>query len=79
MFPLILENAHIHLTLENKYENGDIIEFKIKSNEELLVRYIFYTDTQLMLTALEKNYKPIICNENDILIMGKVNKVIIEI
>lgn len=79
MFPLIQENSHIHLTLKDKYENGDIIAFKIKGKEELLVRYIFYTDTQLMLTALEKDYKPIICNENDILIMGKVNKVIIEI
>lgn len=79
MFPLIPEKSHIHLMLKNKYDNGDIIAFKIKGNEELLVRYIFYTGSTLMLTALEKDYKPIICNESDILIMGKVNKVITEI
>jgi len=79
MNPIIPEKSHINLTLKNKYENGDIIAFKIKDDDNLYVRYLFYNDDKIMFTALNTEFKPIICNKNDIIILGKVSKVIYDI
>ncbi len=79
MFPIVPQNANINLTLKNEYNNGDIIALKIKGKETLIVRYIFHKDNDIMLTALNKDYAPIICKKDDILIMGKVTKVITEL
>lgn len=79
MFPLVPENAHISLKIKEEYKNGEIIALRFKGKDELLVRYIFYKDNDIMLTALNKDFEPIFCNKGDILIMGKVSKVITEI
>ena len=79
MFPIVPENAYINLTIKNKYNNGDIIALKFKGQEELLIRYIFFNENNIILTALDQNYTPITCKQEDILIMGKVTKVITKI
>jgi len=79
MFPIVPQNAHINLQLKETYNNGEIIALKLKGKEDLLVRYIFYTDNDIMLTALNQDFTPIICKKEDILIMGKVTKVITKI
>lgn len=79
MFPIVPENSYINLTLKDKYNNGEIIALKFKGQEELLIRYIFYNGNDILLTALDQNYTPITCKQDDILIMGKVTKVITKI
>lgn len=79
MYPLISQNAHINLTIKNEYDSGDIIAFKMKGQEQLYVRYIFYNNDKIMFTALNTEFKPIICDKNDIIILGKVSKVIYDI
>lgn len=81
MYPLIPQNSQIHLSLKSVYNNSEIIAFKMKGKEELYVRYLFYNDTdnKIMLTALNTEFKPIICKKEDILILGKVSKVIHDI
>lgn len=79
MSPIIPMNAHINLKIKQEYENGDIIAFKIKGTEDLLVRYIFYSGKQIMLTAINKDCAPMVYNANDIIILGRVTKVISEI
>jgi len=79
MFPIVPQNAHINLQLKEAYNNGEIIALKLKGKEDLIVRYIFYTDNNIMLTALNQDFTPIICKKEDILIMGKVTKVITKI
>lgn len=81
MKPLIPQNSQINLSLKSEYNNGEIIAFKLKGTEELFVRYMFLnnSDNTIMLTALNAEFKPIICKKDDILILGKVSKVIYDI
>ncbi len=79
MYPLIPQNAHINLTMQKEYNDGDIIAFKMKGQEQLYIRYIFNNSDRMMFTALNTEYKPITCNKNDIIILGKVSKVIYDI
>lgn len=79
MSPLIPQNSHINLTMQNEYNDGDIIAFKIKGQEQLYVRYIFDNNKKMMFTALNTEFKPITCSREDIIILGKVSKVIYDI
>lgn len=79
MFPLIQEKAKVCLKLEEKYNNGDILVIKPKNKDELLIRYALINDNEIILTPLNKDYKKLTYNLDDIVIMGKVIKVITEI
>lgn len=79
MYPLIPQNAHINLTMQNEYNDGDIIAFKIKEQEQLYIRYIFHNNKKIMFTALNTEFKPITCTKDEIIILGKVSKVIYDI
>lgn len=79
MFPIIPENAEITLKLQDKYESGDILAIKIKEQEGFIVRYVLFQNNQIILTPLnniENKYKKLIYNSEDIIILGKVIKVI---
>lgn len=80
MFPMIPENAKISLKIEDKYKNGDILAIKVKKQEDFIVRYALFNKDTVTLTSLNtKEFEPITYNEKDIIILGKVERVIVEI
>lgn len=80
MSPIIPENSKISLKVENEYKNGDILAIKIKKQEDFIVRYALFNKDNIILTSLNpKEFEPITYKLDDIIIMGKVERVIIEI
>lgn len=80
MAPMIPENAKISLKIENKYKNGDILAVKVKKQEDFIIRYALFNKDTVTLTSLNpKEFEPVTYNEKDIIILGKVERVIIEI
>lgn len=80
MSPMIPENSKISLKVENEYKNGDILAIKIKKQEDFIVRYALFNKDTITLTSLNhKEFEPITYKLEDIIIMGKVERVIIEI
>lgn len=79
MFPMIPEGAKVSLTLQNEYANGDILVCKIKKEEDILIRYCLFNDNNIILTPLNKSFKTLTYPLEDIIILGKVTKTIIDI
>lgn len=81
MIPLIPNKSKVCLKLQETYNNGDIIAVKEKSNNknDLIIRYALFNENTVLLTALNKEYKQLVYNKEDIVIMGKVIKVITDI
>lgn len=80
MAPMIPENAKISLKIEEKYKNGDILAIKVKKQEDFIVRYALFNKDTVTLTSLNtKEFEPVTYSEKDIIILGKVERVIIEI
>ena len=76
MYPTIPENAEITLKIQNKYNDGDIIAIKVNSEENLIVRYVFFKDNNVILTSLNpKEFGKLEYKNKDITILGKVMKV----
>ncbi len=78
MNPIIPKNSKILIEIQSKYKNGDIIAFKDKNNT-INARYYLIADNTIVLTAIDKKTKPIILDNKNIKILGKVKKVITEI
>lgn len=80
MFPTIPENSEIFIKMQEKYEDGDILAIKIKGNEEITTRTaIFKDNNKILLVPLNNEYKKEIYEKDEIIILGKVEKVIKEI
>ena len=79
MFPLIPEKSKVCLKLEEKYNSGDILAVKLKNKDDLFIRYVLFNDTEIILAPLNKDYKRLVYNHNEVVIIGKVIKVITEI
>lgn len=78
MFPIIQEGASITLEIKQKYNDGDILALKIKKDDNIIVRYILFKNDKIITNSI-KNNKPITYNLDDVVILGKVNKVITKI
>ncbi len=80
MSPMIPKGSKISLKIEEKYKSGDILAIKVKKQEDFIVRYALFNKDILTLTSLNpKDFEPVTYNEKDIIILGKVERVIIEI
>ena len=79
MFPKIVANSKIILKIENKYQDGDILAIKIKDEEKIIVRMAFINNENIKLVSLNKQYETLEYNISDIIILGKVTKVITDI
>lgn len=79
MFPIVPEGSQISLLLQEKYHNGDILAIKVKKQEDFIVRYALFNGEEIILTALNKEFKPLTYKKDEIIILGKVTRVITEI
>ena len=77
MFPTIPENAEIIINIQENYEDGDILALKIKGNDEVITRTVMFKDNNtLLLIPLNHGYKKETYTKEEIIILGKVVKVI---
>lgn len=79
MFPLIQENMKILFRMEEKYNINDILFVKIKKTEETKIRYVVSDGKRVQLIPINKNYSVEVYKNSEILILGRVNKIITEI
>ena len=80
MSPMIPGGAKISLKIEDEYKNADILAIKVKKQEDFIVRYALFNKDTITLTSLNpKDFEPLTYNVKDIIILGKVERVIIEI
>lgn len=75
MYPLIKENDEVSLEMKNKYDNGDIVAFRINNEEKILVRQIVFLGKEIETITLNTKYKRDFYDKNKITIIGKVIKV----
>lgn len=78
MFPIVPEGSKITLEMKEKYNDGDILALKVKDNDNIIVRYTLFKNNKLVLNSINNN-KPITYNLDDVVILGKVSRVIKEI
>lgn len=79
MFPIIPHNSQVLLKMEEKYVNGDIVAVKIKKIENILLRQLVYSNDNIILIPLNKEYSTTTYRKEDIMILGKAIKVINDI
>jgi len=80
MYPLIPINSTVFFESNNSYNNGEIICFSINNEKDnFMIRKYFIKDKLIILTPLNSEFEPIVCNLSDIKIFGKVNKIITNI
>ena len=79
MNPIIPKNSEIIISIQEKYNNGDILAFKDKNNKINARYYLTDKNNMAYLVAISKNSKPIAINNTDIKILGKVIKIVKEI
>lgn len=80
MYPVIQEGSKVILKFEEKYNNGDILVIKIKDKEDTyFVRYALFNNDEIILTAINKTFKTITEKKENVTILGKVVKVIMDI
>lgn len=78
MYPIIPKNSKVIISIKDKYKNGDIIAFKDKNNN-IKARYYLTDNKTINLVAINRKLKPITLDTENINILGKIEKVIIEI
>ncbi len=77
MEPLIPKGSILHIRKDNEIINDDIIV--IEKNGDFLVRRIFFIEENKFLYSINKSYKSEFLNDNIINIIGKVEKITIEL
>lgn len=79
MFPIISKGSKINLKIEDKYNNGDIVAFKIKGKEDFIIRYVMFNGEDIIFTSLNKEFKVMNFKIDEIIILGRVVKVSTEL
>lgn len=79
MFPKIMENSKIQLKIQDKYKNGDILAIKIKGQDNYVIRYTLFNNDTVTLMPINNKFETLDYNLKDIIILGKVTKVITNI
>lgn len=75
----IKKGSKINVTMQEVYEDGDIIAITVKEEKDYIVRCALFNDDIIVLKALNKNYKSLKYKQEDINILGKVTRVITDI
>lgn len=79
MYPIIKNGSKISLKFQEKYNNGDILAIKIKNKEEILFRYAFFNQNDIILISLKQGFQPLIYSMYDIIILGRVARIVSDI
>ena len=80
MFPTIPANSEIIINMQQVYDDGDIVAIKRKGDEEITARMIMFKDNnQILLVPLNNQFKKETLSKDEIIILGKIVKVIKQI
>lgn len=79
MSPIINENDELILEIKSKYEDDDIIYFKYKNSGTPTARQVVMLGNDMKLIPFNNSYPSKLVHNNDIIIFGKVKKIIREI
>ena len=79
MYPLINENDKVLFSPQEKYNINDILLCKIKKNGKIKARYIVNKENKIELIPINRAYDIEDYKENEILILGKITKLIRDI
>lgn len=79
MYPVIKEDDEVMLDMKKQYENGDIVMVKIEPQNRRVIRQIMFLGRDIQLIPLNKKYHTEIYNRKDVVIIGKINKIITKI
>lgn len=79
MYPLIKENDEITIEIKDRYINGDTLAISIKEEKGIIIRQAVFLGRTIELVPLNKDYKTKSYNQEDLIILGKVKKIITEI
>lgn len=79
MYPIIKNGSRVALKIEEKYNNGDILAIKIKNKEEILFRYAFFNQNDIILISLKQGFQPLTYSMYDIIILGRVARIVSDI
>lgn len=74
MFPIIQKGDKVGIELINHYISTDILLVQYKKHK--YIRYIQKINNTIKLVPICKTYKEIICNKEDVLILGRINNII---
>lgn len=76
MFPAIPKDAQFTIEIKKEYENGEILLPSIQGQERTAPRKCFFVDDKVMLCPINEKYKSEVLPKNDVIILGKIRKVI---
>lgn len=79
MFPILANGSKVSTRVQDTYSNGDILALKLKGQEQIIFRYALFNGNSITLTSLNKDFKPQTYNINDVIIFGKVTRIVTEI
>lgn len=79
MYPLIKENDEVTIEIKDRYINGDMIAVTIQGQKGIMIRQAVFLGRNIELVALNKEYKHKTYDKDDVIILGKVKKIITEI
>lgn len=79
MFPLITEKNRVSVAFQNNYRLNDILLIKNKTTEEYVVRYVAEEKNFFRLIPMNREYKIEVFNKEDIIIIGRVNRIVTEL
>ncbi len=79
MFPIVPEKSKVILEIKKEYQDAEILAIKIKNKDDFVVRYVLFKDNEIILKPLNKEYYTEKYDKNDVIILGKVKKVIMDI
>lgn len=79
MYPIIPEGSKVIFKVEEKYNNGDLLVMKLKDKNSFIARYVLFNNDDVTLTSINKQFKPITYIKEDVSIIGKATKVIIDL
>lgn len=78
MFPALEQNSKVTLRLKEIYNDGDLLLIKVKDEENLIARYVFFVNDKVVLKAINKDYPTLEYELDEVTIMGEVAQIIVD-
>lgn len=75
MYPIVKENDKVLITPQEKYNINDILLFKVKKTNEVKARYGVNKDNRVELIPINKSYNVEKYQDNELIILGRINKI----
>lgn len=74
MAPIIERGDKVTIEIKKDYESSDILLIEYKEN--IIARYMFKVNNTVRLVAINKKYKELIDDKDEIKILGRINNII---